>query len=270
MRKEFGLAFIALFFLSLNAITGAYAVEDKEYKNKFNHEKEIQTLIKEEEDISGDGKLDQIEIKGIPYDDGSAYLREIYLVITGSNGKKVKKELDGGYEPTLKRVDLNHDGIDDLLISIPTGGSGGLSNFFIFSFKDFQLTDLGGGPEPLNITSQFLNNYKAVMTIDNTGETFTFDLKNRKKDYNRLGLYTRGMLNEPRELMVDPYSTLKPIVVKEKGETLGLKAIQQVSGAYHADGIAFVESTWYYENGKWNLIHTKVMNRDEINKKRKK
>lgn len=269
MKKEFGLAFLALFFLSLNAITGAYAVEDKAIENKGNNEKEMQTLIKEEKDISGDGKPDVIEIKGIHYEEGSAYLKEIFLEITGSDGKKVQKELDGGYEPTLKLVDLNHDDLDDLLISIPTGGSGGLSNFFVFTFKDSILTDLGT-PEPLNITSQFLNDYKAVMTIDNTGETFTFDLKSRKKDYNRLGLYTKGILNEPRELMVDPYSTLKPIKIKEKGDSYGLKAIQQVSGAYHADGIAFVESTWYYENGKWNLIHTKIMDRDKIKDKRKK
>ena len=70
--------------------------------------------------------------------------------------------------------------------------------------------------------------------------------------------------------MVDPYSTLKPIIIKEKEDPYGLKAIQQVSGAYHADGIAFVESTWYYENGKWNLIHTKVVDRDKVNDKKKK
>ena len=269
MRKELGLAFLALFFLSLNAITGAYALEDKKDKNIGNNERVVQHLIKEEADISGDGKLDQIEIKGIHYEEGSAYLKKIFLEINPSNGKKVQEELDGGYEPSLKLVDLNHDGLDDLLISIPTGGSGGLSNFYLYTFKDAKLTDLGI-PEPLNITSQFLNNYKAAMTIDHTGEVFTFDLKSRKKDYNRLGLYTKGILNEPRELMVDPYSTLKPIIIKEKGESYGLKAIQQVSGAYHADGIAFVESTWYYENGKWNLIHTKVVDRDKVNDKKKK
>ena len=164
---------------------------------------------------------------------------------------------------------MNHDGIDDLLISIPTGGSGGISNYFLYTFKDFKLTKIAV-PEPLFITSQFLNDYKATMTIDQTGETFTFDLQSRKKDYNRLGLYTKGILNEPRELMVDPYSTLKPILLKEKGDTYGLKGIQQVSGAYHADGIAFVESTWYYEKGKWNLLKAKVMDREKIKKDRKK
>ena len=67
--------------------------------------------------------------------------------------------------------------------------------------------------------------------------------------------------------MVDPYSTLKPIIVKD--DSYGLKGVQQISGAYHADGIAFVESTWYYENGKWNLMDTKVMERKEKQKQKK-
>jgi len=273
MRKEFGLVLLALFFFSLNAITGAYAVEnnDLEQQNENKHKIEPiienQTILKEEADVSGDGKPDIIQITGNHYEEGSSYLKDIYLEISGSDGHKYQAELDSGYEPTLKLVDLNHDGIDDMFISIPTGGSGGISNYFLYTFKDFSLTDIGV-PEPLMITSQFLDGYKASMTIDNTGQTYTFDLKSRKKDYKRLGLYTNGKLNEPRELMVDPYSTLKPIQVK--GESYGLKGIQQVSGAYHADGIAFVESTWYYENGKWNLVDTKVMDREKIQKKKKK
>ncbi|WP_428908452.1 hypothetical protein [Niallia sp. Krafla_26] len=269
MRKEFGLILLALFFLSLNAITGAYAVEKKDHENKKQMQNHFEQMINEKADISGDGKVDEITIIGIPYEDGSSYLKELYLEIKGSNGQKYKIELDGGYDPILKLVDLNQDGLDDLLISVPTGGSGGISNYFLFTFKDFQLTEIAV-PEPLMITSQFLNDYKATMTIDNTGETYTFDLNNRKKDYNRLGLYTNGILNEPRELMVDPYSTLKSISVKEKGNRFGLKGIQQVSGAYHADGIAFVESTWFYENGKWNLVKTKVMDREKIKDEKKK
>lgn len=270
MRKEFGLVLLALFFLSLNAITGAYAVEDKIVENENGvHNQEKQTLIKEEADVSGDGKPDIIEITGIHYEEGSSYLREIFLEIKGSDGNKYQTELDSGYEPTLKLVDLNHDRIEDMFISIPTGGSGGISNYFLYTLKDFKLTDIGV-PEPLQITSQFLNDYKAAMTIDNTGETYTFDLKNRKKDYNRLGLYTNRILNEPRELMVDPYSSLKPFQLKDKEGQYGLKGIQQISGAYHADGIAFVESSWFYENGKWNLVKTKVMDRDKMNKKKKK
>jgi len=111
MRKEFGLVLLALLFLSINAITGAYAVEDiGDEKESQVQNQEKQTLIKEEADVSGDGKPDAIKITGIHYEEGSSYLKEIYLEIKGSNGNHYRTELDSGYEPTLELVDLNHDG----------------------------------------------------------------------------------------------------------------------------------------------------------------
>jgi hypothetical protein len=257
MKKEVGLVLLALFFMSLNVITGAYADENDRKKDE---DEKLQTIINEEMDVTGDGKPDMIEIKGVRYEKGSSYLKEVFLEITASNGKLYRTKLESGFDPILEFVDLNHDGLKDMFISIPTGGSGGISNFFLYTLKNFQLTNLGI-PDPLMVTSEFQDDYKAAITIDNTGKSFTFDLKSRKEDYDRLGLYQNGKLNEPRELMVDPYSTLKPVIVKD--ESFGLRGIQQVSGAYHADGIAFIESRWYYDNGKWNLIDTKVMEREK-------
>ncbi|MBB6447404.1 hypothetical protein [Bacillus benzoevorans] len=252
MKKEFGLVLIALFFLSLNnTFTAVYAL-DKDGKEVV--------LIEEKADISGDGKEDTIFLKGIPYEEGASYLKEIFLQITGSNGKSERVELEGGYEPGVTFVDLNHDDIEDMLISIPSGGSGGMTNYSLFTYKDFQLKEIAP-PDPLTITSQFLDQYQAKITIENTGQSYNFDLKSRKNDYDRLGIYQNGKLNEPRELMVDPYSTLKPVKINDN--SYGLKAIQQISGAYHADGIAFIESTWNYENGKWLLLDTKVMERKQ-------
>jgi hypothetical protein len=48
MKKEFGLALLALFFLSLNAITGAYAIENE---NKEKNTEKIDTIIKQAVDI---------------------------------------------------------------------------------------------------------------------------------------------------------------------------------------------------------------------------
>jgi hypothetical protein len=256
MKKEFGLALMAFLFLSLNAISGVYALEEKGG---------MLTLLQQERDISGDGKNDIVTITGVPYEEGISYLKEIYLNVTVSDGKTYKIDLKSGFDPTIDFTDLNHDGILDLFISIPTGGSGGLSNYFLYTLANDQLIDIGI-PDSLTITSQFQDGYKATMTIENTDETYTFDLKSRKKDYNRLGLYYKGKLNEPTELMVDPYSLLKPI--KLKNDQYGLKGIQQISGAYHADGIAFVESKWFYENGKWNIVNTKVLESGKTQKKK--
>ncbi|MDE3838727.1 hypothetical protein C0966_04945 [Bacillus methanolicus] len=255
MKKELLFAFSAFFLISLSAITGAYAVSES---------KKSITVSQDKVDVTGDGKKDKVTIIGILFEEGANFLKEIFLEIDASNGKKYKVKLEGGYEPQVKYEDFNHDQVKDLFISIPTGGSGGLSNYYLYTLKDFNLTDLTV-PEPLVMTSQFEENYQASLVIDETGQKYTFDLKDRKADYDRLGLYVNGKLNEPTELMIFPYSTLKPVIVKDN--KYGLLGVQRISGAYSADGIAFAESIWIYENGKWKLVNSKVY---ETNKKQRK
>lgn len=258
MKKEIAIAIAAFFFMTLTAMTYAYAVEDK---NKF-------VIISENMvDVTGDGKEDKVIIKGIPYEEGTQFLKEINLEINASNGKTYKADLEEGYEPTVQFIDLNHDQIKDMFISINTGGSGGISNYYLYTLKDFSLTNLGV-PEPLMINGQFQNGYKASITIQETNQSYTFDLRNRANDYERLGIFQNGKLSEPTELMVDPYSTLKPIQLKD--EKYGLIGIQAISGAYHADRIALVESIWEYDSGKWILKKTKVLETKQRKQKDRK
>jgi hypothetical protein len=246
MKKEMIFALAALFFMTLS-ITGVYASENK---NKWI------TVSKENMDITGDGKEDLIVIKGVPYEEEDSFLKEIQLHITAANGKEYKAELDGGFNPKVQFADLNNDTVKDIYVSIETGGSGGILNDYLYTVKDFQLTDLSV-PDPLVINGQFHNGYKASITIQETGKSVTFDLRNRGSDYEKSGLFINGKLSEPTELMVDAYSVLKPVLVD--GKKYGLVGVQAISGAAHADWIANVESTWLYENGRWVVKDTKIM-----------
>lgn len=249
----FGLA--ALFFMTLS-ITGVYASENK---NKW------VTISKENLDVTGDGKEDIIELKGIPYQEEDQFLKEIQLHIAASNGKKYEAEFEGGLNPHVQFLDLNHDEVKDMFVSVETGGSGGITNHYLYTLKDFKLTDVTV-PDPLVINGQFHNGYKASITIQETGKSVTFDLRNRGADYEKSGLFINGKLSEPTELMVDAYSVLKPVTMG--GEKYKLIGIQSISGAHHTDWIANVESTWIYENGKWRLKDTKIMDGTVRSKKK--
>lgn len=246
MKKELLITFSAFFFMSFTAFTGVYAGESIE---------KTVTISEDKVDITGDGKKDLIYVKGVPYGEGAQFLKKIFLKIRASNGEIYKIDLEGGYDPTTIYKDLNHDSVKDIFISVPTGGSGGLSNFYLYSLKNFKVVNLSV-PEPLSVSSQFQDGYKASITIEETGQSYSFDLSDRKEEYDRLGLYQDGKLNEPTELMVLPFGTLKPM--KVKNDLYGLKGSQRINGAYNADGIANIESTWLYENGKWQLQNAKV------------
>ncbi|WP_141432336.1 hypothetical protein [Bacillus sp. 03113] len=153
MKRQLLFSFAAFFILSLFAITGASAVEEPNLSIMVSQDKV---------DITGDGKIDIVTIKGIRFDQNTKFLKKVFLDITESNGKTYKEELEGGYEPKIVYDDLNHDGVKDMFITIPTGGSGGMSNFYLFTLKDFILTNLTL-PKPLIINGQFQNDYKAMI-----------------------------------------------------------------------------------------------------------
>lgn len=246
MKRELLITFGAFFFMSLTAFAGVYTGESNEKKV---------TISEEKVDVTGDRKKDLIYVKGVPYEEGAQFLKKIFLKIRASNGEIYKIDLEGGYDPATVYKDLNHDSVKDIFISVPTGGSGGLSNYYLYSLRDFQVTNLTV-PEPLAVSSQFEEGYKASITIQETGQSYSFDLSDRKDDYERLGLYQDGKLNEPTELMILPFGLLEP--VKVKNGLYGLKGSQRINGAYNADGIANLESYWLYENGKWGLLSAEV------------
>ena len=250
MRRELLFAFGAFFIMSLHAIAGNFSAEPPE-KPPVNE----MTINVYKKDVTGDGKKDTITLKAIPFSPDALFLKQIWAEIKTSKGSDIRIDYEGGYEPKIQFVDLNHDGIKDMLYSSATGGSGGLYNMALHTLADNKLVDIGL-PEPLTIQAQFEDQYKASITFVDTNQSYTVDLSDRKEDYERLGIYTDGHLNEPMELMVLPYAFFETAKIFGK-QGKGLKGYQQISGAYKADGIGTVTSYWYYEDEKWNLIKIK-------------
>jgi hypothetical protein len=246
MKKELLLVAAAFFLMSVTAITGVHAFEEKA---------KTVTISTHESDVTGDGINESIQLKGVPYEDEESYLKEIYIDIATTDEKQYKISLESGSKASLKLVDLNQDGVKDLFSNVLTGGSGGITLNYLYTLKDFVKKRLLV-PEPLDIASTFENGYKAKITIGQTGKTYMFDLKDRKKYYKKLGLYYKGRLNEPTELTVNSFHSLKPVKLTT-GETV-LKGVQRITGIANADTIAFVESTWKYGDDRWNLNNTSV------------
>ncbi|MFF2445775.1 hypothetical protein ACFVSW_01645 [Neobacillus sp. NPDC058068] len=246
MKKEILLVITSFFLISLTAITGVYAIEEKQ---------KVVTISKQEADITGDGKVDVILLKGIPYQNETSFLKEIFIEVKASNSKTYTFPLESGSKAALELVDLNHDMVKDIFATVLTGGSGGIVATYLYSLKDFEYSDLSV-PDPLEMDAKFLNGYKAEIKLTQTGKSYLFDLKDRKRYYTKLGLYHNAMLNEPTELTVNPYNSLTPVRLKDG--RMGLRGVQRVTGIANADTIAYVESTWFYHNGQWKFISAEV------------
>jgi len=247
MKKELLFAFTAFFFLSLTAITGAYAVE-KDTSIK-------QPIFEEKTDITNDSNEEEIYLRGKKSDDteNNHFYTELYLEVVPMNGESVSLNVEGGYSPKLHLIDINDDDKKELFLSTLGNERGTQKKFYFFQYDHNKLVELAK-PELLSIKSQFKDGYKAQLTIEDK-KTYIFDLYDRKNHYEELGLFHKGRLNEPTELIIGPYTELK---VSRHDNLTAIKGRQTISGIAAVDIIGYLETKWTWKNNKWTLEGIRV------------
>ncbi len=202
-------------------------------------------------DVNGDNIRDYVYLTGISAP-GSNFIQDIALVIKeGRTGirQRAKLRSDAGYSPSIFLGDFTGDGIQDILISIASGGSGGIMFYYIFTDVNNRLKMIFDYEEYNNRYSykvEYLDNYKVAVTNQGNGVTYIIDISHKGKEYLDEIYTPEGILKKPVEGWVDPLSGLYPVDYDGNGiyELLGY---QGISGLYHADRLGYVQSVL-----KWN------------------
>lgn len=209
-----------------------------------------------EADVTGDGQHEKIELKGILLSPDTTFYRKVWASIT-SNNQKWKINYNGGYDPSLQLIDLNHDTIKDIFYQSATGGSGGLYNYQLDTITNDEISNIPL-PEQTYLSGEFEDNFNVTIQLTPSEKPIQIDVKNRADDYIRLGIYNKEgkLLETNKSVMIDPIAFFEPLLISES-KGYGLKSYQQISGAYHADRLGTVETIWYFENGKWIILQTK-------------
>jgi len=248
--KRIACTTLLILFICLD-IYSIHAIEE-------NTNSELQIIKTYEEDVTGNGLKEIIELKGVLFSPDSNYYRDIEAVITSSENKVWEIPYMGGYDPSISFIDLNHDKVNDIFFQSATGGSGGLYQYYLHTLVKNKLSEIPLPEQPF-VKGKFLDDFKIEVKISPDMEPNIVDLQTRKDEYIRLGLYSKdGKLIKETSAMVDPIAFFEPkFISKSKG--YGLKSYQQVSGAYHADQIGTVETLWYYDRDKWIILQTKWM-----------
>ncbi|WP_052345712.1 hypothetical protein [Paucisalibacillus sp. EB02] len=250
MKKIASTTLLILLFICLD-IYSIHGLEE-------NNNSELQVIKTSEEDVTGNGLKEIIELKGVLFSPDSNYYRDIVAVITSSENKVWEIPYMGGYDPSLSFIDLNHDKVNDIFFQSATGGSGGLYQYHLHTLVKNKLSEIPLPEQPF-VKGKFLDNFKVEVTISPNMEPNIVDAQTRKDDYIRLGLYSKdGKLLKETSAMIDPIAFFEPIFIS-KSKGYGLKSYQQVSGAYHADQLGTVEMLWYYDRDKWIILQTKWM-----------
>jgi hypothetical protein len=195
-------------------------------------------------DVNGDGQPEYVYLTGSKVQDGQL-LQDISLVVQDPKTGNVVRVVLGentGYNPRLFLGDFTGDGVDDIMISIASGASGGTMYHYIYTYlgsRPVKIFDFARLNESASYDVRYRNNYRVSVRNRRNGMVFLIDLAGKGRQYLSEIYEPDGKLKEPIEGWVDPLSGLYPVDFNLDG-TYELLAYQQISGRYHADSLGYI------------------------------
>lgn len=213
-------------------------------------------------DVNGDGIQDYIVLTGTNTSPG-AFIQDISLEIQdGRTGRITRVDLNenAGYNPRIFLGDFNGDGVEDILISIDSGGSGGIMYHYIYSVIGNMVrlifdSDKYDGQYEYDII--YRDNFKveAISRINN--ERYIIDISDRGDEYLS-EIYDRdGRLMQYISGFVNPLSGLYPVDFDSDG-IYELLAYQKIAGRYNADSLGYFLNTLKWKDNRFVLYNQNV------------
>jgi hypothetical protein len=208
-------------------------------------------------DVNGDGISDNLFLTGkkTPY---SPFIEDITLVIqdgiTGEFTSLVLSE-NSGYNPTLFLGNFTESPAKQVLISINSGGSGGIMFYYIYSFlnnKAQLLFDFNVYNEQYKYDVIYKDNYKVEVISKENNEKYIIDISSREPDYLNEIYSATGKLKNPIYGFVNPLSGLYPVDF-DSNKVYELLAYQKIAGRYNADSLGYVLNTLKWKDNKFVL-----------------
>jgi len=212
-------------------------------------------------DVNGDGIIDNVLLTANKTPD-SPFWKNITLVIQNGRTKHYQQipfQDNAGYNPTLFLGDLTGNKVDDILVVIDTGGSGGGIYTYVFSYINGQIRQIFNSnafDEDYRYNVNYQDQYKAIVISHKLQEKYILDLTYKGTEYLTEIYNKNGILKSPIEGWVNPLSGLYPIDFNRDG-TYDLEAYQKIAGRYNADSLGYVQTRL-----KWNGQEFKPVRQD--------
>jgi uncharacterized membrane protein len=222
-------------------------------------------LDRDSADVTGDGLSDTVFLIGAKDTASAAYSRETLLAIQDPSIPRLETfppgPITGGYEGGLVLGDFNCDGVADILAALPTGGSGGMTNYCVLSFKSrfpsvvFEQEELSRGAR-FSVT--FQDGFAVSVFNAELLTTTRLSLRPSAQEYVEVGVYSEaGELLKKTTGLANPYSLLHARDI-DGDDCLELIGFQRIWGLYHADTLGYARSVWDWSGEGWVLADAYV------------
>ncbi len=215
-------------------------------------------------DVTGDGVADEISLVGHRYDLKTFFYDKLYLILYDGKTKEEKvtglpKEYAGSYDPVIQPANFTNKKFSEIFYCGATGGSGGIINYLIYSFKNSEpvLLFSPDSSHLLHITGRFENNYLAKVYLKESGKSFDLSLLHVKNNLDELNYYKSGKLIKNGDVWINSYGMME-VRNSNKDGLYELYGTQAIKGVANYMTIGFAYSTWRYNGNKFLLVDTKV------------
>jgi len=206
-------------------------------------------LTIQEGDVSGDGVPDKVYLYGSKAGDSeSSFVDNISIVIEdGHSGKTntITPEFNAGYNPRLFLGDFTADNVDDIKLSIDSGGSGGYGYFYIYTYINNIPKEIFNFDQ-YNALYQYKVDYIDLYRVEiyniNHDKLFVLDVSYKGDEYVSQYYDEFGMLIMPIQGDVLPVSAIMPFVQNEEVNAYELLVYQRIIGPINSDTLGYIEN----------------------------
>ena len=209
-------------------------------------------------DVTGDGILDKISLYGNKPNGASEIFTDNITVVI-KNGrtnqtKTITPEFNEGYSPNLFLGDFTRDNVNEIKLSIDSGGSGGYGYIYVYSFKDNNLCEIFNF-DTYNKENKYRVDYSNIYKVDvgnvMLDKLFVLDISYRGYEYLSQYYNENCTLKKPVQGDVLALSSLVPIVTAEETNSYDLLALQRIIGTTNADTLGYIENLLTFDGQKF-------------------
>lgn len=216
-------------------------------------------------DVNGDGLLETITLKGKKSYSDSQFYEDLTISITNPKAGVnliVKPKTNAGYVPHLFIGRFSKDKIPQVLLFIDSGGSGGYSFSYIYSFK--------------NNIEKLLFDYEKFNELNMYNVTYEdyFKIKVQSKDEKLKGIIDLTSMRN-WEYLSALYDANGKLLKSTEGGVLALGGVsplsingydsfkiltnQRIIGLYNADTLGAIESILALNDDEFNTVITRLV-----------
>lgn len=208
-------------------------------------------------DVTGDGILDKVSLYGKKQNPSEIFADNITIVIEDGRTHKIytiTPKFNSGYNASVFLGDFTKNNINDIKISIDSGGSGGYGFFYIYSFNGNSFKE-NFNFDDYNTEYKFKVDYADFYKVDIGNaildKLFILDISYKGYDYLSQYYSENGKLKKPVQGEVLALSSLFPIVNDEKFNYYDLLAFQRIIGTSNSDTLGYIENFLSWDGKKF-------------------